>query len=165
MPDWFALAGWFPCVHGLAVSASYIGAKGPRLVFHIPDGKYGCEPKPTVRLVPAVPTGTPGRSRGSRLGPEKYTTLRALVSATSIEKIGESGMRYSARILPSRSDTAITMRARVPSGSRICARVRLAVSMALCTIAVTSATLRVALAEGPTSQPSGAGAPLSGPTW
>src|ERR1039458_8848579 len=134
MPDWFALAAWLPCVQGFAVSAAYMAAKGPGLAFHLPDEKYGCEPKPAVRLVTAVPTGAPGRSRGSRLGPEKYTTLRALVSATSIEKLGESGMRYSARMLPSRPDTAITMRARVPSGNRICARVRLAVSMALCTI-------------------------------
>ena len=65
-----------------------------------------------------------------RLGPEKYTTLRAFATATSSEKTVESGIRYSASTVPSRSVTEIAIRARLPSGSLRMARVRLERSMA-----------------------------------
>jgi hypothetical protein len=60
--------------------------------------------------------------------------------------------------------TEATMLARVPSGRRMAARVRVAVVIAFCTIPKTSEALMVELAMGPTSQPSGTDAPFRGGT-
>src|SRR5882724_954558 len=54
-------------------------------------------------------------------------------------KIVESTMRRRPMMVPSRSATAMTMRAREPGGRRIAARVVLAVASALLRIVVTSA--------------------------
>src|SRR5882724_11512403 len=74
-----------------------------------------------VRFVTAVPIGTPGRSSALRSGPLKKITLRALATATSMLKMVASGMRFNPINVPSRSATAITKRAREPSGKRITA--------------------------------------------
>jgi hypothetical protein len=60
-----------------------------------------------------------------------------------------SGMRKTARIVPARSDTAITILVGLPSGSRMAARVRSACALALCTMVLTLAALRVGPALGP----------------
>src|SRR5882762_6136604 len=84
----------------------------------MPGGKKGCAPKLMVRLVTAVPIGTPGRSSALRFGPLKKITLRALATATSMLKMVASGIRFRASSLPSKSATAITKLARVPSVNR-----------------------------------------------
>src|SRR5579863_9725373 len=83
--------------------------------------------------------------------------LRAFVAATSMLKTVASGMRYRPMIVPSRSATAIAMRADEPMGRRITARVLLAVAIALLMIAVTSDAERPPSvpAAGATSVPSG----------
>ena len=97
----------------------------------IPGGKNGCAPKPIVRFVTAVPIGTPVKSAADRAALLKYTMLRALLAATSMLNTVLSAMRYRPMIVPSRSATAIAMRAEEPMGRRITARVVFAVAMAL----------------------------------
>src|SRR2546425_1167881 len=72
----------------------------------MPGGKKGCAPKLIVRLVTAVPAGTPGKS-GVPAGPLKKITLRALATATSMLKTVASGIRCRPRTVPFRSATAI----------------------------------------------------------
>src|SRR5271168_5050334 len=67
--------------------------------------------------------------------------LRALLAATSILKTVASCIRRKPINVPSRSATAIAIRAREPIGKRIEARVALAVASALFKIVCTSAAL------------------------
>src|SRR5580692_8506956 len=67
--------------------------------------------------------------------------LRALLAATSILNTVESCIRRKPIIVPSRSATAITIRAREPIGNRIAARVVLAVASALLKMVRTSVAL------------------------
>src|SRR5712692_781336 len=94
-----------------------------------------------VRFVTAVPMGTPFKSAAVRDELLKYTMLRALVAATSMLNIVESGMRRTPMMVPSKSATAITILVREPIGKRIAARVRFAVASALSKIRFTSAAL------------------------
>src|SRR6184192_491772 len=94
-----------------------------------------------VRFVTALPNGTPFSSAAVRELLLKYTMLRALVTATSILKTVESGMRRNPMIVPSRSATATTILVRDPIGRRIAARVVFAVASALSRICFTSAAL------------------------
>src|SRR5215472_17064804 len=94
-----------------------------------------------VRLVTAVPKGTPFKSTAVRELLLKYTMLRALVAATSTLKTVESGMRRNPMIVPSGSATAITIFVREPIGRRIAARVVFAVASALSRTCFTSAAL------------------------
>src|SRR5580693_7250554 len=68
--------------------------------------------------------------------------LRALLAATSTLNTVLSAMRYIPMIVPSRSATAIAMRAEEPIGRRITARVVFAVPMALLMIVATSGAVR-----------------------
>src|SRR5215472_3404326 len=83
--------------------------------------------------------------------------FRALLTATSTLNTVESAMRRSPIIVPSRSATAMTMRARDPIGNRIAARVVLAVASALFRIVWTSDALKPPSgpATGVTKSPSG----------
>ena len=110
-----------------------------------------------MRFVTAVPIGTPVKSAAVRAALLKYTMLRALLAATSMLNTVLSAMRYRPMIVPSRSATAIAMRAEEPMGRRITARVVFAVAMALLMIAVTSdaASPPSGPAAGATSMPSG----------
>src|SRR5258708_30491972 len=66
--------------------------------------------------------GTPFRSADVRAALLKYTMFRALDAATSRLNAVESCIRRKPMIVPSRSATAITMRALEPRGNRIAAR-------------------------------------------
>src|SRR5579863_3852130 len=83
--------------------------------------------------------------------------LRALLAATSMLKTVLSAMRYMPIIVPSRSATAMAMRAEEPMGKRITARVVFAAAIELLMIAVTSDAARPPSgpATGATNMPSG----------
>src|SRR5271166_6164712 len=117
-----------------------------------------------VRLLTAVPAGTPGRS----LTPVvlNQTTLRAFEAATSTLKTVPSGMRYRPRSVPSRSETAIVILALESGGRRITARVVFAVATAFMMISLTSLEVSLLGEEellplGPTRNPSGGTAPAA----
>src|SRR5580700_11428501 len=115
-----------------------------------------------VRLVIAVPAGTPGKSRTPVV--LNQITLRALVAATSALNTVPSGMRYRPSSVPSRSETAMVIRALDPGGRRMTARVVFAVATAFVMISLTSLCDSALPALGPTRYPSGGSVPAVGAT-
>src|ERR1700687_3440495 len=75
--------------------------------------------------------GGSAESSAAALTLEKNAAVRAFCTATSVPKIGASGERIRPRIAPAVSTTVTDTCAAEPTGTRICARARLATSRPL----------------------------------